>query len=66
MVKNKEFEYYTVVETKMSGVEIFKIFESDLSDMHFLRHLESYYCILRWKNLIRGSFYKKTTKKHFF
>jgi hypothetical protein len=28
--------------------------------------LESYYCILRWKNLIRGSFYKKTTKKHFF
>jgi hypothetical protein len=30
MVKNKEF-----VETKMSGVEIFKMFESDLSDMHF-------------------------------
>jgi hypothetical protein len=25
----------TVVETKMSGIEIFKMFESDLSDMHF-------------------------------
>jgi hypothetical protein len=43
MVKNKEFEYCRrVVETKMSGVEIFKMFESvqsdmqsDLSDMHF-------------------------------
>jgi hypothetical protein len=37
MVKNKEFEYchMTVVETKMSRVEIFKMFESDLSDMHF-------------------------------
>jgi hypothetical protein len=34
MVKNKEFEYCRV-ETKMSGVEIFKMFESDLSDMHF-------------------------------
>jgi hypothetical protein len=25
----------TVVETKMSGVKIFKMFESDLSNMHF-------------------------------
>jgi hypothetical protein len=25
----------------------------------FFRHLESYYCILRWTNWIRGSFYKK-------
>jgi hypothetical protein len=25
----------TVVETKMSGVEIAKMFQSDLSDMHF-------------------------------
>jgi hypothetical protein len=50
----------TLVETKMSGVEIFKMFESDLSRLWyaFLRHLESYYCILRWKNWI-GSFYKK-------
>jgi hypothetical protein len=30
----------------------------------FLRHLESYYCILRWKNWIMGSFYKK--KKFFW
>jgi hypothetical protein len=52
-----------VVETKMSGVEIFKMFESDLSEMHFLRHVESYYCMLRWKNLIRGSFYQKTLSR---
>jgi hypothetical protein len=31
--KTKNFN--TVVETKMSGVEILKMFESDLSDMHF-------------------------------
>jgi hypothetical protein len=34
MVKNKEFEYCSWIETKMSGVEIFKMFESDVSDMH--------------------------------
>jgi hypothetical protein len=28
-------KYGTVVETKMSGVEICKMFESDLSHMHF-------------------------------
>jgi hypothetical protein len=33
MVKNEDLN--TVVETKMSGVEIFKMFESDLSDIHF-------------------------------
>jgi hypothetical protein len=31
----KQKNLNTVVETKMSGVEIFKMFESDLSDMHF-------------------------------
>jgi hypothetical protein len=33
MVKNKELEYWSWNQNE--GVEIFKMFESDLSDMHF-------------------------------
>jgi hypothetical protein len=44
----------TVVETKMSGVEILKMFESDLSDMHY-GHLESYFKV---EKLNRGSLKK--------
>jgi hypothetical protein len=61
MVKNKEFEYCSWNQNEWGWN-----FQNDWIRplwYAFLRHLESYYCILRWKNWIRGSFYKK--KKNF-
>jgi hypothetical protein len=39
----------TVVETKMSGVEIFKIFESDLSDTVIPRYCASLGTSRQWR-----------------
>jgi hypothetical protein len=57
MVKNKEFEYCSWNQNEWDW-NFLNVWIRPLR-YAFLRHLESYYCILRWKNLIRGSFYKK-------
>jgi hypothetical protein len=59
MVKNKEFEYCSWKQNEW-GWNFQNVWIRPLW-YAFLRYLESYYCILRWKNWIRGSFYK-----HFF
>jgi hypothetical protein len=59
MVKNKEFEYsYCGWNQNERGWNFQNVLIRPLW-YAFLRHLESYYCILRWKNLIRGSFLQK-------
>jgi hypothetical protein len=57
MVKNKEFEYCSWNQNEW-GWNFQNVWNRPLW-YAFLRHLESYYCILRWKNWIRGSFKKK-------